>query len=325
MTDSTLSITLDTLRSAVCRYLGVAAYNDLDAETSHAVDLIINSGLRQFYFPPKLYDNEPPHEWSFLKPVTTLETILPYSAGTVSVSDGIVDLTGGQWPEWAATNGILYIEGVRYHILERTTSRYLLVTGDNVDAGATYELKHNGNYTLPPTFGGIEGFITYEHETYAHKIILVGEGQIRAMRQGAWTTGRPAYAAVRPMQSTGSSGQRYELMLYPIPDDVFTLTFRSRVLPDALVASSSQYPLGTAIHGETILASCLAAAELHEDEKEGPRRKYFMERLSASVQHDKTMDAREFFGYNGDREPDSGMPARSQGFNVTYNGSNPWE
>jgi len=325
MTDSTLSVTLTTLRSAVCRYLGLGTYADLDADGILAVDMAIDSGMRQFYSPPAVIQNEPPHEWSFLKPVTTLTAILPYETGTVQVSSNTVTLSGGTWPTWAYTNGLLYIDGVFYPITERVDTRYLIATGPNVAAGTTFSLEHNGNYALPGDFGGIEGKITYDIEQYNKEIELVGEGRIRAIRQGSKLTGAPTHAAIRPMNTTGATGQQFEMMLWPTPDEAYVLTYRRVCIPDRLVGTTNEYPMGTAQHGETLLASCLAAAELQEDEKAGPRRAYFMDRLMASIQIDKRSRGDIHFGYNGDRETSGGCRVDNRNMIVTYDSVNPWE
>ncbi len=324
MTESTLSSQYSDLQKAVAHYLG----HGLDSAkwTTHqaaVITMIIKRGLRQFYYPPKVYDREMPHEWSFLKPIATLTTVATYSTGTVEVSSGTCTLSDGTWPTWAKTNGTLTIGTTEYTISSRDGDTELTVVGDDVDAGASYTLGHNGNYDLDEDFGGIEGVITYESRNKPD-IVIVGEGKIRSLRNSQKARTYPYFAAVRPKECAGTAtGQRFEIMLFPIPSVEYVLKFRMNILPDALT-DSIKYPYGGAVHAETIEASCLAVAELQEDEKKGPKHDYFMERLTASIALDKRAYQAEFLGYNGDNsdnaDRDSGLRRHPQTFLVTYNG-----
>ena len=76
MAESTLSISLTDLRVEVSRYLGYPkVYTDLSTSQATDVDGIINSGTRQFYFPPASEIVDPSFEWSFMRPTTTLDTV----------------------------------------------------------------------------------------------------------------------------------------------------------------------------------------------------------------------------------------------------------
>jgi hypothetical protein len=75
MAESTLSISLSDLQTEVGRFLG---YDVDPAQWSDAVagevDRVIQSGIRQFYYPPAVEGVDPGYEWSFLKPVAELTT-----------------------------------------------------------------------------------------------------------------------------------------------------------------------------------------------------------------------------------------------------------
>lgn len=92
MAESTLSLTLNDLSAEVGLFLGwgrgaTLPYTDPAWTTQQqaAITSAVNSGLRQFYFPPPLHDGEAPYDWSFLKPVATLS--LPASSVTVPLPD----------------------------------------------------------------------------------------------------------------------------------------------------------------------------------------------------------------------------------------------
>ena len=85
MAEATSSLTQTDLNLAIAHYLGLS----LDASAWSAddltiIDMALQSGLRMFYLPPKVFDTENPHEWSFLRPIGSLTTIASYSTGTVS-------------------------------------------------------------------------------------------------------------------------------------------------------------------------------------------------------------------------------------------------
>ena len=110
------------------------------------------------------------------------------------------------------------------------------------------------------------------------------------MRAGTTSRTYPYYAAIRPKkQTTTTTGQRFEILFFPIPSVAYTLSFRMLVLPELLVDTTITHPYGGAMHAETILASCLAAAESSEEDIRGVKWVEFMDRLAASIQIDKKM------------------------------------
>lgn len=307
MAESTLSSQYDDFREAIAHYLGMSLTSSSWSTNDEAtIAMILKRGLRQFYYPPRLYPNEAPHQWSFLKPVETLATVATYSTGTIAIAitETTVTLTTGTWPSWAATHGTLVVDGTHYEIASRTSNSEIELSSawtEDTETAATYSLQHDGNYDLDDDFGGIDGRMSYEPAENKADIQIVGEGKIRSLRSVYTTRSNPVYAAIRPKKHAATTvGQRFEVMFYPIPNDAYTLSYRKIILPSALVETTLTYPYGGAMHAETIEASCLAIAELQENEVIGVKHKYFMERLSASIEIDKTAYRTEYFGYNGD-------------------------
>ena len=311
MTDSTLSSKYSDIRQVVAHYLGMSLTStDWSTDDQTIIGMIMKRGLSQFYFPPKIRDDEEPHEWSFLKPTTTLDTVASYSTGTIAVAlaGTTVTITTGVWPSWAATHGTLVVDGTEYAIASRTDDDEIELSSawtETTETVAEYTLQHDGNYDLPDNHGGIEGKLTFESSNSKPDILIVGEGRIRSLRNSLTSRSNPYYAAVRPKTTDGALGQRFEIMFFPIPDDAYTLSYKMMVLASALT-SDIEYPYGGAIHANTIEASCLAAAEMQEDEKKGAQWGYFMERLTASIQLDKTANSAEYFGYNSDNSDNRG-------------------
>ncbi len=329
MTESTLSLTRTQLREEIGHFLGYKRTTSAWSTSQIAdIDAALNKGLRQFYFPPKITPADSAHRWSFLKPIDTLVTIDSYDTGTISVNDSsaTVTLATGTWPSWTATHGTLVISTVEYAIATRDSDAQITLTtnydgdGSNL-SGGSYTLRHDGNYDMDDDFGGIVGEMTFGAVTQYQTIKVVGEGQIRQARQQISTRARPQFVAIRPKESDGTDGQRYEAMFYPVPGAVYTLSFRKRILVDALTATIKN-PYGGMEHSETILASCIAAAELQSEDTKSVRWDEFMERLSASVDGDRKAYSQDFYGYNSDNSdiPEYGIRNETV---VTVNGEVP--
>ncbi len=110
--------------------------------------------------------------------------------------------------------------------------------------------------------------------------------------------------------------------MWPKPDVAYTIIGEYKHIPDALTGLLP-YPPGGGDHAETIMAACLAAAELFLDDEKGVRWQYFMERLAASVAVDSRKKGSNL-GYNGDGSDRKFPPGRSwrdyENNAVTYNG-----
>jgi len=256
MAESTLSYGYAQLFWEVGNFLGygrtAATYSD--AEVAEC-DFIVQSGYRQFLFPPPLAGEREAHVWSFLSPVTTLDT-------------GIGDV----------------------------------------------------DYDLPDDFGGLIGDrLTIVSTTRRWPVMVRGEGQVRALlRATTNTTGKPQYVAVRPKAPTGTTGQRFELIVYPEPDAIYTLEYRRNILTIKL-STTYPYPLGGMAHAETLLESCLKVAELRGDDEAGVHTAAFAERLAASVSADRQAFAPPTLGYNGDAS-DAQAVSLGSSHSATYEG-----
>jgi hypothetical protein len=119
------------------------------------------------------------------------------------------------------------------------------------------------------------------------------------MLQNSDSTSRPKCAAIRPVASSASLGQRFDLLVYPIPDSDYTLYYRYIILRDKLT-QTNRYPLGGMAHAETVKASCIAAAEQSQRGAKGSKWELFMERLTQSVDYDGRANRAESLGYMSD-------------------------
>ena len=176
------------------------------------------------------------------------------------------------------------------------------------------------DYNLPDNFGGILGeeiaFPDGEGQTPI-KVIPIGE-MMRQLQSTA--TGTPYNAAIRPRTNDGTTGQRYELLLYPTPNAIWNLQVPYSVNPEALSASAP-YPMGGPAHSETIIACCKwAADEMFNRGGDGQWKADAREALRGSILHDRKRNTPDYYQYNGEGDPGIGT-ARIQ--TVTYDGVEP--
>ena len=119
-------------------------------------------------------------------------------------------------------------------------------------------------------------------------------GEVLRARQSVSTTGLPRMYALRPVDRTldlpsGWSSQRFEVMMYPTPDDAYDLSYQAAVMPEQMT-STTEYPLGGAIHSQTLKEACLAASEMSDSDLEGPHFRRFQQLLAISIDNDNRLN-----------------------------------
>ncbi len=300
MTETTLTMNLTKLRKYVVQHMsGGRDYGAKSADEQQMVDDIIDSGYRNFLF-PSLPDGKA-HSWSFLNPRATLSLNAAYSTGTVAVTSGVVTLTSGTFPSWAAS-GVVVIDGVAYDVSTRDSGTQVTLTDTSVTeaAGTSYTLDQR-DYALPDDFGGITEDLIYQERSLAlKKIALIAEEQLMSLRATFETSAQiPYYASIRYKTTDATDGQRQEILFYPAPDVAYTLSYRYSRLPNALT-TSSPYPYGGAQYAELLKESCLAVAEMFSEDRQGVHSKRFNELLVAAVRADQTQN-RYHVGYLDER------------------------
>lgn len=283
MAESTLSIRYEDLVADLERYYGIAA----STETA-LLDRRLRDGLRRFYSA---------HDWKFLRPRATLSTVAPYSTGTVAATAGVVTLTGGTFPSWAAS-GALMVNNISYTVSTRDNDTQITLedTSVSITSGTSYELAQL-YYNLPDSFSGeFLGPLTYHpglNEGYT-QIQILDERVLRNYRQGVDATAAPCAAAILPKTFDPTVGERWQITFWPLPDAVYQFTYRYRVHPDKLT-STNKYPWGGMWHGEAIRLAVLATAELDRNDADGPYARAFQIELARSIARDNDMSP-DFLG-----------------------------
>lgn len=302
MAEATLSVDRDEILQAVGDYLGYTRNQHVwTREQTARVDGIVRSGERQFYNPPPL-GNFPPHTWSFLRPLLRTTISAPYDTGTIECVSGVVTLTSGTFPSWAA-DGYLVADGGGYRVDTRDGNTQVTLDDTSIDIAALTEYSlQRWQYTLPDDFGGFINptlnFISENNKIYDVRRVSVQEILAMRQREQFAVAYQPMYASDIPVNSTSATeGQRFELLLFPTPVEAGYLEAQYFAVQDQ---ASSSYPFakGGGVHGETLLAACMAAAEMEKDKRPGAWKQQFIERLAASVAHDrKTMPRNLGFNY----------------------------
>lgn len=327
MSESTLAITLTDIQDAVCNYCGYGAdYSALTAGSETAeVDGYIKRGLRQFYWPIGITGRM--HRWSFLRPTQTIylyptmtevcQSSTVTSTGDTLTSDDTDDLL---FYTTMVGESLVAADGTSYTIsavASEGASACTVSSDSSADDNTAFTITADGDYPLPDDFGQIEGTFRFPVGTGYAAPILVGEADIRQKRVISNETGFPRYVAIRPKTTTNASGQRFELCVFPTPDAVYAMTYRYSVLPNALVSSTNEYPYGGAMHGETILQSCLAAAEAGINDAQGTHKALFLERLKVSIDADLQASVPDRIGVAAMRPSVSGATL-GDGWTLTY-------
>jgi len=326
-----LALSRDNIRQEIQHYLGHGrvTFGSLNTSSQGMINVIMQRGLRQFFAPPPVPGEATSHEWSFMKKIAYLTLKQEYATGTIAydhtggASERLVALsgTGAAFPSWAADTGVtIVIEDRPYDVVSVSAGNKITLAattdasnpqnpGADVAAGTSYSLRPF--YLMPADFGGIEGDFTFAEGQGKGPIRIINEAALRDLKQSKVTsTGTPQFAAIRPCitssptSTTTAYTQPFEVIFHPDPDEAYVLEYKYNVAYDGFdvnASGSDTIMPGLAVHHETILASCLAIAQMYVDEPNpGRYQQAFMERLISSVYLDRKQVQADFYGYNQD-------------------------
>lgn len=295
-----LTIDYDAILDRVGTYIGYKADpDDWTARQLAKVLSYVKSGFSTFYNPPPVREGDESYQWNFLRPLIDITTTAPYETGTVTVVNGVVTLAGGTFPSWAAS-GQIELDGVLYEVDSRDTGTQLTLENTTVDAdaGSEYRLGRQ-SYDLSSNFGGFIGKMTYPRGSGYGPVEYVGSQLMRVRQQGVDFMGRPLRYATQVATHDPTVGTRWQVLFDPMPDAEYVLSARIRLIP-SMIDSTNKYPLGGDIHGETIIESCLAAAERGKNDEQGVHHAAFMRCLAASISLDKDAYSPDTLGVLGE-------------------------
>jgi hypothetical protein len=178
----------------------------------------------------------------------------------------------------------------------------------------------DGEQDLPDGFGRLLGDLHFEPDVYSVPVIIVGEARLQSLRQQSDEEGRPQYAAIRFKDSTGAYGQRQEIVWWPVPDAIYTLTYRYEAFAGKLT-DANPYPLGGMKHSALIIESCLAVTELKANDTRGIHWEQFARQLAESVAQDQRNGARFFGHMSGSGEEVISRRSGQSSYDISYKGA----
>lgn len=99
------------------------------------------------------------------------------------------------------------------------------------------------------------------------------------------TRGRPTHYAVESLSGWTVTGQRWQFLLYPIPDAEYTYHYRYRPIAEDLTGDTD-YARGGGEHSQTLLQMCLAAAERRKNDGQTAHQELAEKALALSIDND---------------------------------------
>jgi hypothetical protein len=216
MPESTLSIQYSDLLLAVATFLGYGADSTAwtVAETAE-VDLYVQSGVRQFYYPPTVGSGEAGYEWSFMNPTATLDTVADDAAQ--DLPDDLGRVLGDFF--FASSEYRASIVQVDEHRINTMLSR-----SSDTDAPIAVCVRHKalvaGTSGTPSTAGQrLEAVwypipndaytLTYKYEAYSGKLSAVNPYPLGGMRHSELLT--ESCLSIAEQRANDAVGQHTEL------------------------------------------------------------------------------------------------------------------
>lgn len=147
----------------------------------------------------------------------------------------------------------------------------------------------DADYDLPDACDGrvVDGSVGYASGANERRLSKTDEAAIRMLQANEPVSGTPVYYAVRAKAHAPTTGQRYEMLVYPTPSQAKVIHYSYQTLPDA-ITSTNIYPHGGAAYSQVILEAILSEAErLLDDDPHGPHQKRFELLLGAAIAKDK--------------------------------------
>ena len=143
------------------------------------------------------------------------------------------------------------------------------------------QLSDDPTYPAPSTG-------TLNPPAIATRIGQLTDAEMRQSQAANPSKGAPLYCSQRAIASTdGTVGQRFELVLHPVPDAAYVITVPYVTQPNT-ISSSKPFPLGGGMHAETILQACLAVAEQrYDDGATKHHHERFLQLLEESIRLDR--------------------------------------
>lgn len=297
MSEPTSALTFQDLIVEVARKMGVAYYGADGTEVAQVPDDAhdldeckrhVNNAIRMFL------NDAPVTGWRFSRPVASIvlwptidvDADNTVTAGSYDSANTRTPITAEAASFYPSMEGrTITIDGTDHTIVAYSSSTVVYLSGDQSSISAkTWAMTTTGDYTLPATFGGeYNGEPTYAAGTnQGISVEWSNELSIRQWRANLSNdSGVPFWIAIRPMATTFDTRRRWELVVYPNPDEVWTIEFPYTLYFDKLV-NLTDVPPTPFLHDDTVKAACLAIVEKDVEGEVGNDWPYYHDRCLAN-------------------------------------------
>lgn len=275
------------------------------SEQTTKIERCIKHGLRRVYGA---------YKWSFFRPIKEITTTAPYTTGTITIASGVVTLSGGTFPSWAAV-GVLKVDDEYYDVDTRNGDTQVTLEDTSVTeaSASSYELGRP-EYDLDAAVEAIDWveFVYEPGQADGYPVLEQRHDQsILSRRQDDPYHDRPRFFGIRTVEFDPTVGSRQRLSLYPTPDAAYVLKTRMK-LRATMIDETNQYPVGGESLSQIITEACLAAAELNYDEKPGIHDNQYRELLPLAIAADLDMTSPRSLGPDAPKgEPTSNTNSRA--------------
>jgi len=154
------------------------------------------------------------------------------------------------------------------------------------------------DYDLPDDFGGtiLDSSLYYAAGVQQRPPKKVEQHEIEQLQSMDAQNGWPKYFAVRNKTHAPTTGQRWEMIVYPTPQvnqDSSVISFRYVGVPNE-ISNTNLYPVGGAQYSEVILSAHLAAAEFkNDDDPNGPMMQKFNDMMTSAIRNDQNQKSND--------------------------------
>lgn len=268
------------LQERVGRYL-FGIRTGFAADQLDDIDDCMQDGLRRVYSA---------HDWSFLRPVADVVTTAPYTTGTITIAAGVVTLTGGTFPAWAAS-GVLRVNNKYYSVASRGSNTQITLdaTSVTIASASSYQLA-SPEIDLNAAFDAVanDSDLTYypSPECWYPPVKWRHDSTIRQLEASNPEIDRPVFYSVRTVTFDPTIGSRKVLVMYPTPDQAYTLRVPMILRPVVLDATNI-FAIGGEMLSQVMLEACLAAAEHFYEEREAVHEKQYLQLIDMAIRDDQ--------------------------------------
>lgn len=275
------TISYSTLKERVGHYLfGAESGSSFASDQLTRINYCIHDGLNRVYTS---------HEWSFFRPMVDVSTVAPYATGTVTIASGVVSLTGGTFPLWAAS-GVFSANGKYYSVASRGGNSQITLDDASVNlaTASTFSIARP-EIPMDASFDSVSNdsdlaFYPGPDQWYP-AVSQRHDSAIRKLEASNPEFGRPAFYSVRTERFDPAVGSRKALAFYPPPDAAYVLRV-PMILRPVEIDESNPYPIGGEMLSQVILEACLAAAEHNYEEREHVHEKRYQELIALAIRKD---------------------------------------